>query len=686
MTRPLPFPAAARDLPFASIPHTPAAHFRLALFGTIAHLIDAVAEGDHDSAFAAFPFLVDYAEEIANLMRQPRPTAEQWRRALAAWEERIDSEIALPLTALAGAGLDLLERELLLAAGLVEEDPRFGELFENATGRSPRPTTGLLLAWWRADAGGGDRAEAARAAVLDLLRLGLLQTTNEEAARSEWSLSVPPPLWDALRGQPPILPWLRHLRQAELLPLDHYVAAAPVSGLSRQLPGLLAASSGQMLVVRGPSHNGRRTIIGGVARAMGKDLLLADASAVEDVARWRMLGMLSVMLNAIPAIDLPLAPGENRILPAMPCGTGPVAVITGPRGSIRCETPHGQLTVEVPLPDGVSRHALWRLAMPQQEAEPLARLAHSARLGSGAIARIAPAAASYAQLDGRTAIALADVRRAARALHPARLETLATRLEPRGSLHDLAVDDVTRAELELLAARCRFREELEAANGDGGVGVRALLTGPSGTGKTLAAQLLASGLQKDLYRIDLSATVNKYLGETEKNLDDAFAAAEEFDVVLLMDEGDALMAPRTDVGSSNDRYANLETNFLLQRIETFNGILLVTSNAADRIDKAFARRMDVVITFRPPDETRRNEILRFHLAGQTIDEGLLQEIAYRCVLTGGQLRNVALHAQLLALDSARPLDSEHLRAALQREYRKTGGHCPLKPPAGAGAG
>jgi hypothetical protein len=421
-------------------------------------------------------------------------------------------------------------------------------------------------------------------------------------------------------------------------------------------------------------------MVGGVAHALGKDLLLADATAAEDRVKWRMLAILAVMLNAVAAIDLPLAPGENRVLPAMPFGDIPVAVITGQRGGIQCESSVG-LTVEVPLPDAAARRRLWQLALPGQEADTRDRLADGARLGSGTISRVAPIARSYARLDGRAAIVLADVRRAARALHPARLETLATRIELRGSLRELAVDEVTRAELNLLAARCRHREKLAAvATSDGGTGVRALLTGPSGTGKTFAVRLLANSLEKDLFRVDLAATVNKYIGETEKNLDQAFAAAEELDIVLLIDEGDALMAPRTDVGSSNDRYANLETNFLLQRIEAFSGILVVTSNAADRIDKAFTRRMDVVIAFRPPDEIRRYEILRLHLAGQPVDEELLQEIAYRCVLTGGQLRNVAQHAQLLALDAGTPLSGEHLRAALHREYRKTAGHCPLKPP------
>ena len=144
-------------------------------------------------------------------------------------------------------------------------------------------------------------------------------------------------------------------------------------------------------------------------------------------------------------------------------------------------------------------------------------------------------------------------------------------------------------------------------------GVRALFSGPSGTGKTLAARLLASALQMDLYRLDLSAVVNKYIGETEKNLNQIFARAEELDVILLLDEGDALLTQRTEVSNANDRYANLETNYLLQRLKSFEGILIVTTNAGDRIDSAFQRRMDVVISFPPPDATERWVIWQLHL-------------------------------------------------------------------------
>ncbi|MBV9883211.1 MAG: hypothetical protein JO276_09400, partial [Sphingomonadaceae bacterium] len=143
-------------------------------------------------------------------------------------------------------------------------------------------------------------------------------------------------------------------------------------------------------------------------------------------------------------------------------------------------------------------------------------------------------------------------------------------------------------------------------------------------------------------------------------------------------------ARRTDVASANDRYANLETNYLLQRIETFDGILIVTSNDAERIDPAFSRRMDAVLAFRAPDEVRRQEILRQQLGeGHCVSEALLRDVACRCALSGGQLRNVALHARLLSLEGDGAIGDGELRRAVVREYRKTGDYCPLKLPLAA---
>jgi SpoVK/Ycf46/Vps4 family AAA+-type ATPase len=148
----------------------------------------------------------------------------------------------------------------------------------------------------------------------------------------------------------------------------------------------------------------------------------------------------------------------------------------------------------------------------------------------------------------------------------------------------------------------------------------------------------------------------------------------------MLDEGDALMTRRTDVQTSNDRYANLETNFLLQRLESYEGILVVTTNAGERIDPAFRRRLDVVVEFRAPDVSERALIWQLHLPAQhVVDDWFLDELAARCQLSGGQIRKAALHASLLALDEGRPLDATHLDVAVRREYRKAGTVCPLRP-------
>lgn len=668
---------------FAEMQRSPAQHLRLALFGVIAHVIESCTEGDIGGALEAHSFLTEYLEEMQSQAAVSEHLARDWSFAVEAWEREATARGArLPLVALREAGLSPLEIELLLAVGLVEEDPRFGDVFETQQRSERRPTFGVLMAWWRVGEGGEDRVETVRHALLELIRTGLVEVQNTDALRPEWALTVPHALWDTLRGEVPGLRWLKHVPLEALPQQDGYLASPAARAQYLALASSLRADPLQVLLVRGPASNGRKTLLGDVARALGKSMLVADAGVFEEESRWRLFGALCALVDAMPVLHCDLAAGETRVLPPLPFVAAPLGIATSRQGAWSSADGRAMLAIELPLPDLEARLAHWQMALPDHAREQLRPLAQAARLTSGNIRRAAKAAAGFAALAGRTAVTLSDLQQACRGLQSARLETLATRVSLHETARDLSVDDATREELDALATRCRLREQLAADSQEmqGNIGVRALLAGGSGTGKTLAARLLAASLGKDLYRVDLAATVNKYLGETEKNLNQAFAAAEELDVVLLLDEGDALMAGRTDVGSSNDRYANLETNFLLQRIESFEGILLVTSNASDRIDKAFARRMDVVIHFRPPDEWQRYRILCAHLAADAIDDDLLQEIASRCSLTGAQIRNFVLHARLLAIQGDGPLGAGHLQAALAREYRKTGSHCPLRLP------
>jgi SpoVK/Ycf46/Vps4 family AAA+-type ATPase len=309
----------------------------------------------------------------------------------------------------------------------------------------------------------------------------------------------------------------------------------------------------------------------------------------------------------------------------------------------------------------------------------------------GNVRRAAGLARAHSALEGRADVTPSDVRQACRALNRQALDTLAAWVPATGEWGQLAVAPETARELETLEARCRHRERLQefigAAFGPrGNPGVRALFCGPSGTGKSLAARLLAAALQMDLYRLDLSSVINKYIGETEKSLNQVFTLAEELDVILLLDEGDSLMTQRTAVQTSNDRYANLETNYLLQRLETYDGILIVTTNAPEGIDGAFRRRMDVVVEFGPPGVHERWAIWQTHLpSAHAVDAELLQDLAARCTLNGAQIRNAALHASLLALEDGGVILSSHVDAAVQREYRKSGGVCPLRRPASSPA-
>jgi hypothetical protein len=667
------------------VPCEPTSHFQLSLLGVIAHLIEEVADGDLEAAFTAHPFLQDYCREIVGLAGEDRVSADQWRADLREWEA--DAPRSLPLCALREAGLAELELELFLAIGLIDEDPRFGALFGTET-RTRRPSFALLLAWWRTDADGADRREDARQALMGLVRRGLVKVCDDSLPRSEWTLAVPGPVWDAARGQAPDLPWLRY-SPPDALPLLADYLPPDDADPHAALPALLAAAPRQLVVLRGPARNGRKTFAAAIAQALGKGLLVAPDAVAEDEARWRQFILVARLLNAVPTIECEATAGASRTLPAVPFGTSTLFVVTGMTGAVGIADDRPALTVALPLPGAGIRERHWRAALGGEPDAVLGAATRELRLTSGNIRLAARAAASLARLAGRESIEPDDLRRACRTLQSDRLETLASRLDAQGSLDDLAVDETTREELDALVARCRHREALSQSGpafARGSVGVRALFAGASGTGKTLATRLLAATLGKDLYRVDLAATVNKFIGETEKNLDRAFAAAEELDAILLLDEGDALMTTRTDVSSANDRYANLETNFLLQRIESFTGIVLVTSNAAERIDKAFARRMDVVIHFKPPDEWTRLEILRRHLPGAAISETLMHDIACRCMLSGGQLRNVASHAALLALRRGGAIGDDDVHAALAREYRKTGARCPLSRARTTGTG
>jgi hypothetical protein len=643
---------------------TPAEHFRLHFFGAVLHLRRHASE-------ERFPFLRDYcAEPDAAGLGDPAA----WDRARARWEDGA----RLPLTRL---GLPHGGLRALFVTGLADEDARFGAVFEQFTGHA-RPTPGLLHAWW----------PETRQPLRRLAELGLAEAADSDSPRADSPLRVPAVAWDAIRGEAPgpLVGWARHRARHELPELAELILADGVRAELERAPRVLTSGAADALVVRGPAAGGRRSVVAAVARAAGRGLLeLSDLT--EDDTRWRIAGSLATLLDAMPAVVLDVPPGDTFRVPTLDGWVGPLGIVAGRTGGVAGPALERAVTVVLDVPSVADRARHWAAALAPdapvasnggRPGLPPAALAARYRMTGGNIRRTAALARAHAALAGRAEPTGADVARGARALHSRLLDTLAVRVTTELDWERVAVRPETLEELRLLEARCRHRERvgevLGAAAGGPTAGVRALFTGPSGTGKTLAARTLAGVLDVDLYRIDLSTVVNKYLGETEKNLDRLFSRAEEADAALLLDEGDALMTRRTDVQTSNDRYANLETNFLLQRLEAFDGILLITSNAGERIDDAFRRRMDVVVDFALPDELERWSIWRLHLPDQhTVDDALLEELALRCALSGAQMRNAVVHASLLALEENCALGSGHLDAAVRREYVKCGEICPL---------
>jgi hypothetical protein len=448
------------------------------------------------------------------------------------------------------------------------------------------------------------------------------------------------------------------------------------------IPRLLERGDIRTIVVRGPLHNGRKTLLRSIAQGAGRGVLEVRAAPKPEDAGWSCLGTLSLLLRAIPVLTFELNPGETAPLPELGAYRGPQGVALSRHGAITGSAAESAAILDLPLPAPDARRRLWSAALrPDCEAAP--EWTGRFRWTSGGIVRSARRARAQASLEGRDELCEADVRVANRALQQP-IENQAVRLNPCGGWEQIVAAADTLTELRTLESRCRSREELPSAIAPAiaaGVnhGVRALLSGPSGTGKTLAARVLASELQLDIYRLDLSAVVNKYIGETEKNLNQILSRAEELDVILLIDEGDALLTNRTAVQSSNDRYANLETNFLLQRIESFEGILLITTNALHRIDTAFQRRMDVLVEFRLPEPEERWRLWRLHLPpGHTVSDAWLEEAAFRCNLSGGQIRNAALHASLLALGRRSTVSTADAQQAVHREFQKMGAVCPLR--------
>lgn len=546
---------------------------------------------------------------------------------------------------------------------------------------------GRVMAWLQAPVGGSRPTVGLVLAAAEALALpGGLQVLLEGAARETGLLQLDADLENTRRPLPEQsmqvpLPIVLALREgASRWPGVNLQARVPVETLA--VPSLVEAAARQAhalnsgepaLVVRSGHPREARLAARLIAHSLGLQAAFFESDMPKGAAIWLAL------IGAVPVLCMEISPGETRKLPRLAGFRGPVLVAAGPDGSFERE---GDTIAgwRVPLPHANERVELWQTHM--QDIALAQRLGSQHRYDAARIDMLARAARYQSSLDEADRIARHHVSAAARSGVAAELGTLAELMSENIRDEALIVPPTLRDALVTLRQRCELREGLAESLGPSArtrykPGVRALFVGPSGTGKTLAAGWIATQLGLPLYRVDVASVTSKYIGETEKNLAQLFARAEHAEVVLLFDEADSLFGKRTDVKESNDRFANAQTNYLLQRIESFEGIAILTSNSRSRFDSAFTRRLDAILDFPQPTPEERRALWVGHLGDMhVLTPGDLNRIATACDLAGGHIRNVVLAAAARARHASRPIGYADVLAGVVAECRKLGKQVP----------
>ena len=461
------------------------------------------------------------------------------------------------------------------------------------------------------------------------------------------------------------------------LPPSHQALVQKISRLWSRYEGAAVVPAVQLC---GDENVGKQAVAAGASEALGLRLHAIRAAdvptaATEREALARLWEREAVLGGSVLLVDCHETNDPEGLRPALALveRLRGVLVVTG-REPLR--TRDRQLVrLDVNKPSSAEQRTLWREALGPLAGELNGQIENlTAQFDLGVRGIRAASAELLAEGSPRDASASA-LWEVCRVRSRPRLDDLAQRIEPAAAWEDLVLPELQRETLREVAAHVRGRVKVYerwgfASRGARGLGINALFAGASGTGKTMAAEVLAGELRLDLYRIDLSQVVNKYIGQTEKNLRRVFDAAEEGGAILLFDEADALFGKRSEIKDSHDRYANIEVSYLLQRMEAYRGLAVLTTNMKDALDTAFMRRIRFVVQFPFPDAEGRAEIWRRTFPQETPTEGLDPERIAQLSVTGGNIRNIALNAAFLAADAEEPVRMTHLARAARGECLK----------------
>ncbi|MBA3461691.1 MAG: ATP-binding protein [Deltaproteobacteria bacterium] len=516
-----------------------------------------------------------------------------------------------------------------------------------------------------------------------LRRLGILQRTdggdNLHESRQTWTIArrVLTSLLGDLETDPALAPFTINRPVAALEQL-----AIPERDIVEVCVAIESAQS--VVVVEGGPGSGRRTVLECVAQPGA--LLVVDARKLgTEVSqlreRLRQLALECLMHQKTPLLCNLDAIAEERgeqlgaIVSILGASLDGQILVTCRRRPI-VDWGRPVVVIELGRPTHAQHTALWRSALDGASAENPGVLAARYPLAPSLISQAAAAARAHA--SGRQ-ITSEDVARGIRTVLDDRLVAYAKRVTVTQTWADLVMPSDLADPIKELIARVRGRHQVYDEWGFGakvgrGLGVTALFSGPPGTGKTMVAGLIGKDLQLEVYQVDMAKVVSKYIGETEKNLAALFDAAEAGHAILLFDEADALFGKRTDVKSSNDRYANLETNYLLQRLESFTGICLLTSNHESNMDPAFQRRLSLHVRFALPEPDERAKMWRTVIpdAAPIASNVDYKALARKFEMSGGHIRNAALRAAFLAANQGTPITTALLESAARTEYEAMG--------------
>jgi hypothetical protein len=586
--------------------------------------------------------------------------------------------------------LSSIATQLLLAiAGpqLRGEIARLYGVLAGAAGRTrcDEHLLGLLLVSEHVDP---DQIARELSADAPLVRAGLVRIDRD---LDRTTLSIDEVLADRLRG---------HVREIEItaastrrsadVAFDDVIAPADVK---RQLVLALADRDERRparVVIRGRRGAGRHTLIAALAARVGRTIAMIDVTRLPRTGTALASALRSELARAAIARAVPVVSGvegldasegetHHLIREVVRAHPGPVVIRATPETELSIAPEH--VAVTLPALGLGERASVWARALARHHLDrselDTEVLSQRFRFGPGTIERVCvEVARRAARVGGEIARLLDEVARQNVAV---RLGKVATRVEKLPDWNHVTLPDEMKDSVRELVGRARWQRTVYEDWGMGrrittARGLTALFYGPPGTGKTLVAGLIARELGLELWRIDLARVTSKWVGETEKNLGEVFDAAEEGQIMLLFDEADSLFAKRTEVRTSNDRYANLEVNYLLQRLDSFEGVAVLTTNLEGSVDDAFKRRLSMRLYFPFPDEELRAELWAAHVPPEMPIEGDLDfaDLARRFPLSGGYIRNSALRAAFLAAQEQRPLRHDHLVRAVQLEYRELG--------------